>query len=413
MIVATKSGSTTIGSDAASLTIRAPASVAPTIGDLAITRIDNGVPADWGVYVQGYSKAQVQITGAAGAYGSTIRSYAINSSGFSASGQTATIGPITLSGAVDIWGTVIDSRVRSAVMTKTIQVEPYSKPWFTSTPAVIRSNASGEEDANGEYIAITAAWDCAVKDKNTCAGTYRITPVSGSASELTGTLTSGVQTVVQASSDYSWTVAITLTDALAASPYTATVPTGSTLMDFRAGGKGIAIGKVAETDGFDVDMVTKFRRDVDMLGSLTLPLAGLLKSTLSGVSAATAGTDYATPAQVDGVVTIGGTTERGYAKFASGLLVCWGNQGFGTQSITTAWGNLYEGTAYCIFSDFAYAFSAAPAVTAIQNYRANSAFFVEGLYSTTATSPGKFIPVRPNPASITVAASYIAIGRWK
>ena len=49
VIVATKSGSTTIGSDAASLTIRAPASVVPTIGDLAITRIDNGVPADWGV----------------------------------------------------------------------------------------------------------------------------------------------------------------------------------------------------------------------------------------------------------------------------------------------------------------------------------------------------------------------------
>ena len=292
VIVATKSGSTTIGSDAASLTIRAPASVVPTIGDLAITRIDNGVPADWGVYVQGYSKAQVQITGAAGAYGSTIRSYTINSSGFSASGQTATIGPITLSGAVDIWGTVIDSRVRSAVMTKTIQVVPYSKPWFTSTPTVIRSNAAGEEDANGEYIAITAAWDCAVKDKNTCAGTYRITPVSGSASALTGALTSGVQTVVQASSDYSWTVAITLTDALASSPYTATVPTGSTLMDFRAGGKGIAIGKVAETDGFDVDMVTQFRRDVDMLGTLTLPITGILKGTPSGITNAVAGVDY-------------------------------------------------------------------------------------------------------------------------
>ena len=104
VIVATKSGSTTIGSDAASLTIRAPASVVPTIGDLAITRIDNGVPEDWGVYVQGYSTAQVQITGAAGAYGSTIRSYAINASGFAASGAEATIGPITLSGAVDIWG---------------------------------------------------------------------------------------------------------------------------------------------------------------------------------------------------------------------------------------------------------------------------------------------------------------------
>ena len=311
VLVTTKNGGTTIGSTTAPLTIRAPASVVPTIGDLVITRIDNGVPADWGVYVQGYSKAKIQITGAAGAYGSTIRSYSINSSGFSASGQEATAGPITQSGTVDFWGTIIDSRMRSAVLTKSIQVEPYSRPFFTSTPAVIRSNASGAEDANGEYIAITAAWDYSLKDKNTCAGAYRITPVSGSASELTGTLTNGTQTVVPASSDYSWTVSITLTDALASSPYTATVPTGSTLMDFRTGGKGIAIGKVAEADGFDVDMETRFRRAVNMqgnlsasnvsmtgtvniTGSLSIPTKGAILKTTSGglTTGAVSGTDY-------------------------------------------------------------------------------------------------------------------------
>ena len=311
VLVTTKNGGTTIGSTTAPLTIRVPASVVPTIGDLVITRIDNGVPADWGVYVQGYSKAKIQITGAAGTYGSTIRSYSINSSGFSASGQEATAGPITQSGTVDFWGTVIDSRMRSAVLTKSIQVEPYSRPFFTSTPVVIRSNASGAEDANGEYIAITAAWDYSLKDKNTCAGAYRITPVSGSASELTGTLTNGTQTVVPASSDYSWTVSITLTDALSSSPYTATVPTGSTLMDFRSGGKGIAIGKVAETDGFDVDMDTRFRRAVNMqgnlsasnvsmtgtvniTGSLSIPTKGaILKTTAGGLTTgAVSGTDY-------------------------------------------------------------------------------------------------------------------------
>ena len=311
VLVTTKNGGTTIGSTTAPLTIRVPASVVPTIGDLVITRIDNGVPADWGVYVQGYSKAKIQITGAAGAYGSTIRSYSINSSGFSASGQEATAGPITQSGTVDFWGTIIDSRMRSAVLTKSIQVEPYSRPFFTSTPVVIRSNASGAEDANGEYIAITAAWDYSLKDKNTCAGAYRITPVSGPASELTGTLTNGTQTVVPASSDYSWTVSITLTDALSSSPYTATVPTGSTLMDFRTGGKGIAIGKVAEADGFDVDMETRFRRAVNMqgnlsasnvsmtgtvniTGSLSIPTKGAILKTTSGglTTGAVSGTDY-------------------------------------------------------------------------------------------------------------------------
>ena len=330
----------------------------PTIGDLVITRIDNGVPADWGVYVQGYSKAKIQITGAAGTYGSTIRSYSINSSGFSASGQEATAGPITQSGTVDFWGTVIDSRMRSAVLTKSIQVEPYSRPFFTSTPAVIRSNASGAEDTNGEYIAITAAWDYSLKDKNTCAGAYRITLVSGSASELTGTLTNGTQTVVPASSDYSWTVSITLTDALSSSPYTATVPTGSTLMDFRSGGKGIAIGKVAETDGFDVDMDTRFRRAVNMqgnlsasnvsmtgtvniTGSLSIPTKGaILKTTAGGLTTgAVSGTDYTpgTPTSTTITLTFSDGTTVTLKAYKFGRLVMF------PESVWVDKGNVTEG----------------------------------------------------------------------
>ena len=358
VLVTTKNGGTTIGSTTAPLTIRVPASVVPTIGDLVITRIDNGVPADWGVYVQGYSKAKIQITGAAGTYGSTIRSYSINSSGFSASGQEATAGPITQSGTVDFWGTVIDSRMRSAVLTKSIQVEPYSRPFFTSTPAVIRSNASGAEDANGEYIAITAAWDYSLKDKNTCAGAYRITPVSGSASELTGTLTNGTQTVVPASSDYSWTVSITLTDALSSSPYTATVPTGSTLMDFRSGGKGIAIGKVAETDGFDVDMDTRFRRAVNMqgnlsasnvsmtgtvniTGSLSIPTKGaILKTTAGGLTTgAVSGTDYTpgTPTSTTIKLTFSNGDTVNLKAYKFGRLVMF------PESVWVDKGNLTEG----------------------------------------------------------------------
>ena len=40
------------------------------------------------------------------------------------------------------------------------------------------------------------------------------------------------------------------------------MPTVYTIMDFKADGKGIAFGKVSTEEGFDVNMITKFRQNV-------------------------------------------------------------------------------------------------------------------------------------------------------
>lgn len=144
-------------------------------------------------------------------------------------------------------------------------------------------------------------------------------------------------------------------------------------------------------------------------GGIVLPIDGekMLKTASNGkISAATAGTDYEK-------VTFGGTTTRGYAKFASGLLICWGKQNFGSQAVTNPWGTLYE-SSRLTFTNFAYTFSAVPVVTAMPNEESSASFFVEGMSGTTTTSPGYFYADRPNSATIgTTCASYIAIGRWK
>ena len=55
--------------------------MAPSISDLRASPVnDNSVISGWGIYVYGKSKAQIKINGAAGAYGSTIRSYSITTS---------------------------------------------------------------------------------------------------------------------------------------------------------------------------------------------------------------------------------------------------------------------------------------------------------------------------------------------
>lgn len=119
-------------------------------------------------------------------------------------------------------------------------------------------------------------------------------------------------------------------------------------------------------------------------------------------------------AYVDAQATIvGGTPTRGYAKFASGLLICWGIQDFGYQTITSPWGTLYESPRLA-FTNFAYTFTAKPVVMAMPNETSSAAFFIEGMNDTTTTNPGQFYADRPNSASsVRVCVSYIAVGRWK
>lgn len=68
-----------LGSYSYGFTITVPASVVPTISSVSAAPVnDNSVISGWGIYVYGKSKAKLSINSAAGAYGSTIKSYSIN-----------------------------------------------------------------------------------------------------------------------------------------------------------------------------------------------------------------------------------------------------------------------------------------------------------------------------------------------
>lgn len=62
----------------------------------------------------------------------------------------------------------------------------------------------------------------------------------------------------------SYDIRYTLTDAFSSVSVLDVVSTAAVFMDFKAGGTGIAFGKVAEDDGMDVDMNAHFRRDVTL-----------------------------------------------------------------------------------------------------------------------------------------------------
>lgn len=261
----TYSGNTLIGSTTCTATLSVPSSVVPTLTSLTATRVDGTVPSSWGIYVQNKSKVTLAINGATGSRGSTISAYSITGGGYSGTSSSLTTGLLTTSGTITFTAKVKDSRGRwSEEKTVSISVVAYSPPTFTNY-LTQRCNSSGTVTTNGTYgrglINFSYA-SCSGKNTITTAVAYKRSTAS-SYTTTSVTFTSGTAFTFgggNLSTDYSYDIRYTLTDAFGSIVVVDSLSTASVLMDFKSGGTGIGIGKVAETDNlFDVGMNAKFR----------------------------------------------------------------------------------------------------------------------------------------------------------
>lgn len=89
----------------------------------------------------GKSQARITVNGAAGTYGSTIKSYSIETSPSigSATESSLLTGILYRTGTITITAKVIDSRGRSATKTQSISIYPYSAPYFSSNAVLLRT----------------------------------------------------------------------------------------------------------------------------------------------------------------------------------------------------------------------------------------------------------------------------------
>ena len=287
--VQTKSGNNNIGSSVSkSITINVPTDIKPSFTSLSLTRIDGAVPSSWGVYVQGYSKVRAQINGASGSYGSSISYYSILGDYYSSFTRSLTTGTLYSSGTVTFYGSVTDSRNRvSSVKSQSINVLPYNTPYLSSID-IYRCGTDGIENGNGDNLAIIPYFAySSVSGKNTCTCAYDVTPIDQpSVTGFHGTCTNGIKKIINGvSGDYSWQVKITLQDSLSSNVYNRTIPTASVIMDFKSGGKGISFGKVAENDGFDVDMEAEFRKSTVFRGDTNTVGRAYFNQNTTGSSA--------------------------------------------------------------------------------------------------------------------------------
>jgi len=295
-------------------TVTVPASYVPTAPTgVTLTRVDNGVPPAWGVYVQNKSRLNVSWAAASGTGGATISQYRIytdTGSGYYTATSTsiANLGPFT-AGMKNVTVVAVDSRGRTATSAGVAyEVLPYTVP-AVSAQKVDRCTVAGVVDNLGTHMKANVTWAFAsVGGKNSASATFAHKPTSsGSYSAETAI---GQSTPVIFGGSFSSTVAyhvrFTVTDALGSvTTYIATVESLKIALEFESNcGRMWARCPTTFTNTLAVDGAATFNNLITSGGNSHLNINGL-----SYISLRT------------------GNTERGY--FHSG-----GLHVFGTVSCT-------------------------------------------------------------------------------
>lgn len=257
----TYNGSTQIGSTASkTFTVTVPSSVIPTISSfsVAVDNSANSVIEEWGLYVAGYSKAKLTAA-ASGSYGSTISSFVISGAYSATQASTSlsyTGAKLSSSGTKTFNIVAKDSRGRSSdSSSKSITVYAYSKPSVTAF-TVERSSSDSTK------MVVNANWSfSSVNSKNSATATlyYKLSTSSGWTTYGTISKNTNVTLTTTFAEDHSYNFRVIVTDAVGNSAQEETfVSTIAVLLDFRAGGKGLGVGKIAETDSMEVALDAKF-----------------------------------------------------------------------------------------------------------------------------------------------------------
>lgn len=253
----TKSGSTSVGTKTLTMTLKVPSTVVPTISSVATAEATSGLAAQFGAFVKLKSKIKATIT-AAGAKGSTIKSYSSTFNGKSYSGATWTSAAVSSSGSLNIVVKVTDSRGRTASKTVSITVLDYDAPAVYALQAY-RINADGTENQEGVHISVRYKYGVTtLNNKNTASMVleYKRSTETEWATLRTGTGLSADTTVQITdqvfSIDYQYDLRMVVTDWFGAGqPFTVVLGSGAVIMDIRGDGLGLGLFKTAEREGVD------------------------------------------------------------------------------------------------------------------------------------------------------------------
>ena len=252
--IRTYNGDTEIGDDDWGKWMGVPDWVKPSISNVQLDT-DTQVNGWWG-WIQWKSKLRVRTT-ASGSYGSTISTIRVDYDGSQYWGSEIWTNILANSGSRPVTVHVWDSRNRYASWSGSINVEWYQNPWGTLT--AYRCDANGNrDDINGTKIRVDYSGDKAWLNG---ANTFSLKidhRVQGGDWEVhndidTTSTTGGSTTVLDYGGEEfglekAYEIRLRISDWYATTTYTVLISTAFVLMDFKAGGKGLGIGRIATQD---------------------------------------------------------------------------------------------------------------------------------------------------------------------
>lgn len=264
----TYSGSTLLGTKSVSITLTVPGSVVPSAGTLSAALAED--TSGTGLYVKGMGKAKLTLSGASGAYGSSITSFTITGGGWSASASTLTTGTLASAGNITFTATVTDSRGRKASTTRAINVIDYTKPGVAVCD-VYRCDADGNRKKAGTYFAVEINASYSAITGNTLSITARYKKQSESSYGTAANVTNNGKTVIgggNIGASTTYDVVVTVADKYNSLSIPRTLSTKSVLQSFKRSA-GAAIGKVAELENWlDIQWDTLIRGHLRVDGGI-------------------------------------------------------------------------------------------------------------------------------------------------
>jgi hypothetical protein len=383
-----------------------------------------------GIYVQGKSYLTAAIASGSG-FGADIVSYSSTIDGKTYSGNRFNTDPLS-SGTHRVTTTIKDSRGKTTtVYSAYITVQPYESPKITALQAK-------RSDSDPSTVTVQVkGYVSPISNKNTMkvevtlAGVTETLSTSGYKFDNTITFT-GVNT------DETLTPTATVTDIYTSTSFNSTLSTVAVTMDFYKTGKGIAIGKVAEKDGLEVDWESWFNkgsfhnnigfidRDRNKLGAMamlngdllfSLPgqlipnivihtgnISSYLESMLTSTIAENKDVEYGT----SGVWT--------YRKWVDGTAECWCTYTLET-AVSKSWGSMYYSDSLTPRINYPFTFTNRP----IENVTFKGETSAGWLYTegggfslNSTTQSGQYGVCRPTSiGSSKLVFDYYVIGKWK
>lgn len=260
------------GSYEKKIMLRCPDNVGPVVTGAYAVRIDNDIPSDWGVYVQGKSQARIHLeTEAEMAYGSPIVRYRIE--GALGASESDSV-PLSMTtgylnpGEVTISVIATDARGRKGKQQITLNVEAYTAPALKNI-VTVRCDSDGVEHDEGTYAILEADMlysACGGNNKVSVSVEYKLAEGdawSAAQSTENGILIFGDNTIDPGSN---YDVRYTITDTLGYEVIYYDVITRAKMeLHIRRGGGAWAFGGVANTEG-----ALKIYGDLIMSGGLLL-----------------------------------------------------------------------------------------------------------------------------------------------